>query len=54
MLVSAKRNWLCERASAPAIAQFDDDDYYAPHYLATMLARLGQSGAAVPAGVHSA
>ena len=45
MLVSAKRNWLCERASAPAIAQFDDDDYYAPHYLATMLARLSETGA---------
>ena len=45
MLVSAKRNWLCERASAPVIAQFDDDDYYAPGYLDTMLARLGSSGA---------
>ena len=45
MLVSAKRNWLCERSSAPVIAQFDDDDYYAPHYLATMLARLEESGA---------
>jgi glycosyltransferase involved in cell wall biosynthesis len=45
MLVSAKRNWLCERASGPVIAQFDDDDYYAPHYLATMLARLKESGA---------
>ena len=45
MLVSAKRNWLCERAAAPVIAQFDDDDYYAPHYLATMLARLAESGA---------
>jgi glycosyltransferase involved in cell wall biosynthesis len=45
MLVSAKRNWLCERAKAPAIAQFDDDDYYAPHYLSTMLARLEQTGA---------
>jgi glycosyltransferase involved in cell wall biosynthesis len=45
MLVSAKRNWLCERAVAPVIAQFDDDDYYAPHYLATMLARLSASGA---------
>jgi glycosyltransferase involved in cell wall biosynthesis len=45
MLVSAKRNWLCERATAPVIAQFDDDDYYAPHYLATMLARLSESGA---------
>ena len=45
MLVSAKRNWLCERASAPVIAQFDDDDYYAPRYLATMLARLDHTGA---------
>src|SRR5215469_9727682 len=45
MLVSAKRNWLCERAGAPVIAQFDDDDYYAPNYLATMLARLEQTGA---------
>ncbi len=44
-LVSAKRNWLCARAAAPVIAQFDDDDYYAPDYLATMLARLRQSGA---------
>ena len=45
MLVSAKRNWLCERAHAPVIAQFDDDDYYAPHYLATMLARLHKTDA---------
>src|SRR5437868_1996575 len=45
MLVSAKRNWLCERSRAPVIAQFDDDDYYAPAYLATMLARLQESGA---------
>jgi glycosyltransferase involved in cell wall biosynthesis len=45
MLVSAKRNWLCERAKAPVIAQFDDDDYYAPGYLAAMLARLAASGA---------
>src|ERR1700720_4271705 len=40
MLVSAKRNWLCERAKAPVIAQFDDDDYYAPEYLAVVMARL--------------
>jgi glycosyltransferase involved in cell wall biosynthesis len=45
MRVSAKRNWLCERAKARVVAQFDDDDYYAPHYLATMLARLSESGA---------
>lgn len=45
MLVSAKRNWLCEQARAPVIAQFDDDDYYAPAWLATMLARLEAGGA---------
>ena len=45
MKVSAKRNWLCERASAPVIAQFDDDDYYAPNYLAVMMKRLKESGA---------
>ena len=44
MLVPAKRNWLCEQARAPVIAQFDDDDYYAPTYLATMLSRLETSG----------
>lgn len=46
-LVYAKRNWLCEQARAPVIAQFDDDDYYAPAYLQTMLARLEESGAAI-------
>src|ERR1051326_1711483 len=45
MKVSAKRNWLCERAAAAVIAQFDDDDYYAPDYLAVMLKRLAESGA---------
>jgi glycosyltransferase involved in cell wall biosynthesis len=45
MMVAAKRNWLCERSNAAIIAQFDDDDYYAPHYLANMLARLDQTKA---------
>ena len=45
MKVSAKRNWLCERAQSSVIAQFDDDDYYAPNYLAVMLKRLADSGA---------
>jgi len=45
MLVSAKRNWLCERSRAPIIAQFDDDDYYAPHYLTVMLKRLAETRA---------
>ena len=44
-LVSIKRNWLCAQATAPVIAQFDDDDYYAPDYLAVMLARLDAGGA---------
>ncbi len=43
--VSVKRNWLCERCAAPVIAQFDDDDYYAPGYLAAMTARLDRTGA---------
>ncbi|HEY4077363.1 MAG TPA: glycosyltransferase family A protein [Rhizomicrobium sp.] len=47
MLVSTKRNWLCERAAAPVIAQFDDDDYYAPSYLANMMTRLRDSGAGI-------
>ena len=44
MLVSAKRNWLCERSTAPVVAQFDDDDYYAPNYLAVMMQRLAETG----------
>lgn len=35
-----KRNVLLYRAQAPVIAQFDDDDHYAPHYLESMLGRL--------------
>jgi glycosyltransferase involved in cell wall biosynthesis len=38
--IGAKRNWLAERARAPIIAQFDDDDFYSPDYLARMAARL--------------
>jgi glycosyltransferase involved in cell wall biosynthesis len=45
MSVGAKRNWLAERAEAPVIAHFDDDDYYAPDYLKTMLAHLSRRGA---------
>ncbi|HEY9722947.1 MAG TPA: glycosyltransferase family 2 protein [Oscillatoriaceae cyanobacterium] len=35
-----KRNWLIERATGEVIAHLDDDDYYAPAYLETMLAEL--------------
>jgi glycosyltransferase involved in cell wall biosynthesis len=39
--IGVKRNWLVERASAPVIAHFDDDDYYAPDYLKVMARRMG-------------
>ena len=45
MSIGAKRNWLAEQATAPVIAHFDDDDYYAPEYLKTMLQLLWRSGA---------
>lgn len=38
--VGEKRNRLIESAAAEIIVQFDDDDYYAPDYVASMLARL--------------
>jgi len=38
-----KRDLLCAMASGSIIAHFDDDDYYAPAYLATMVAGLGSS-----------
>jgi hypothetical protein len=34
---------MVREATGEVIAQFDDDDYYAPDYVATMLARLGTS-----------
>jgi glycosyltransferase involved in cell wall biosynthesis len=43
--IGVKRNWLAERAEAPVIAHFDDDDYYAPDYLKTMLEKLSRHGA---------
>lgn len=45
MRIGAKRNWLADQASAPVIAHFDDDDYYAPDYLKTMLGHLSRRGA---------
>jgi glycosyltransferase involved in cell wall biosynthesis len=42
MSIGAKRNWLAERAASAVIAHFDDDDYYAPDYLKTMLAQLAR------------
>ncbi len=41
--IGEKRNHLIERASGELIASFDDDDFYAPGYLATMAAALGSA-----------
>lgn len=35
--IGFKRNILCSLANGDIIAQFDDDDYYAPSYLAEMI-----------------
>ncbi len=35
--VGAKRNFLIERAKGQIIVHFDDDDYYAPNYVSTMV-----------------
>lgn len=37
----AKKNVLLAQAQGELCAHFDDDDYYAPHYLETMLKHLG-------------
>jgi len=39
--VGTKRNQLIERATGELIAFFDDDDFYAPGYLAAMVSALG-------------
>lgn len=38
--IGEKRNRLIDRAKGEFIVQFDDDDYYAPNYVSTMLAAL--------------
>ncbi|HSJ09035.1 MAG TPA: glycosyltransferase family A protein, partial [Longimicrobiales bacterium] len=40
MSIGAKRNVLVGLAAGPGIVHFDDDDWYAPHYLETMAHRL--------------
>lgn len=43
MSLGEKRNHLVRLADGQVIAQFDDDDYYAPGYLASMLPALGDA-----------
>ena len=40
MTIGAKRNRLVEESRGEVIVQFDDDDYYAPQYVATMVGHL--------------
>lgn len=40
--ISEKRNALAEMSSGDIIAHFDDDDYYAPEYVSTMVERMSQ------------
>ena len=44
--IGTKRNALAERAHGRIIAQFDDDDHYAAHYLSTMILVMRESDAA--------
>lgn len=39
--IGEKRNLLIEKAQGTFIAHFDDDDYYAPQYLETMIKSIG-------------
>jgi glycosyltransferase involved in cell wall biosynthesis len=43
VLMGDKRNHLVAMATGEVIAFFDDDDYYRPHYLSSMLADLGDA-----------
>ena len=45
MTIGARRNTLCGSARGSVIAQFDDDDYYAPQYVERMLSLMNESGA---------
>ena len=45
MSIGAKRNALIERARGEIIVQFDDDDYYGPDYVRTLVAAMAGASA---------
>lgn len=38
--VGMKRNWLAEKATGDIIVHFDDDDYYSPEYVETLVRKM--------------
>ena len=53
MSIGEKRNRLIEQATGEVIVAFDDDDYYAPHYVATMVQALGDADLVKLAGWYA-
>ena len=45
MTIGAKRNDLCRAAHGEIIVHFDDDDFYAPHYIQNMLSFMTDQNA---------
>ena len=45
MTIGEKRNYLVDKARGDIIVQFDDDDYYAPSYVSSMVSTLCDRGA---------
>ena len=45
MTLGEKRNYLVDKARGDIIVQFDDDDYYAPNYVSSMVSTLCERGA---------
>jgi len=45
MSIGAKRNALIERARGEIIVQFDDDDFYGPDYVRTLLTAMAEANA---------
>lgn len=42
LTIGEKRNYLIEQASGDIIVHFDDDDFYAPHYIDFMISQFGK------------
>ena len=45
MTIGAKRNFLLNKVATALVANFDDDDYYSPHYVEEMVTHLIQNDA---------